>query len=251
MESNRMLELLFELYSETPRQGPGNTWCTRKALEMIPELTEQQTILDVGSGSGAQTADLWRNTSAAIVAVDIFQGFVDSVSKTAARDGQSHRVTARVGDMTKLQFEDGAFDLIWSEGAIYIMGLQAGLTAWQPLLKDNGHVAVSHICWLADEIPPECAEYWQREYPDITTIECNLNIFEQCGYDNIGHFPLPQQAWLEEYYQPLEQALPKFKSRHPNDADARAVIEMTEEEITLYRKYPDVYGYAFFIAKRK
>ena len=37
------------------------------------------------------------------------------------------RLEARVADMRDLDFADGSFDLIWCEGAIYNVGIEAGL----------------------------------------------------------------------------------------------------------------------------
>ena len=36
-----------------------------------------------------------------------------------------------------------SFDVIWSEGAIYIMGFERGLRAWRPLVRTGGYVVVS------------------------------------------------------------------------------------------------------------
>ena len=39
----------------------------------------------------------------------------------------AERLTAQVGDMNDLHFPDGSFDVIWSEGAIFIIGFAKGL----------------------------------------------------------------------------------------------------------------------------
>jgi hypothetical protein len=40
--------------------------------------------------------------------------------------------------MDKLPFGDNIFDLIWSEGAIYIMGFEKGIALWKRHLKPEG-----------------------------------------------------------------------------------------------------------------
>ena len=37
--------------------------------------------------------------------------------------------------MDALDFPEHNFDIIWSEGAIYIMGSEAGLRQWKPMLN--------------------------------------------------------------------------------------------------------------------
>ena len=65
----------------------------------------------------------------------------------------------------------------------------------------------------------------------------------------LGHFVLPDAAWWEHYYNPLGARLPELRRRYERDEDALPVIEMTDAEIVLRRKFPDAYGYAFFVEK--
>ena len=90
---------------------------------------------------------------------------------------------------------DGAFDLIWCEGAIYNVGFEAGLRAWRRLLVRGGHVAVTEVCWRKPNRPAECAAFWNREYPANRDLSALLEAIDGCGYETVGHFPLPASAW--------------------------------------------------------
>lgn len=125
------MELFFELFSDLPRQGPGDSACTRRALSLIPPLSPADRILDIGCGTGAQTMELARNSPASIVAVDFHPPYIEELKRRAAQSGIDARVRPCVGDMTHLDFPPHEFDLVWSEGAIYIMGFDAGLVAWR------------------------------------------------------------------------------------------------------------------------
>ena len=72
------------------------------------------------------------------------QPFLDELARRAADAGVSERVKTVGASMFDLAF-DMHFDLIWSEGAIYIMGFSEGLRAWRPLLKPAGYVAVTEL----------------------------------------------------------------------------------------------------------
>lgn len=63
----------------------------------------------------------------------------------ANASGVAERVKALNMSMLQLSFPPESFDLIWSEGAIYIMGFGNGLTAWKPLLRRGGYVVVSEL----------------------------------------------------------------------------------------------------------
>ena len=65
--------------------------------------------------------------------------------------------------MRRLDFADDSFDLIWCEGAIYNVGVKAGLRDWRRLLRPNGHVALTEVCWRKPDPPAECVAFWKRE----------------------------------------------------------------------------------------
>ncbi len=55
-----------------------------------------------------------------------------------------------------------AVDLIWSEGAIYIMGFSAGLRAWRRLLRPREGYEVIATYRLPDE------DWWREYYSPLT-----------------------------------------------------------------------------------
>ena len=77
----------------------------------------------------------------------------------------------------------------------------------------------------------------------------NLQAIQDAGYRLLGNFRLPEAAWWDEYYRPLEHRIAALESRLPGDQAARAVAEMERREIALYRKYADYYGYEFYVMR--
>jgi len=67
------------------------------------------------------------------------------------------------------------------------------------------------MAWLKDNPPKEIADFWEQVYPAISNIENNLDIIKKCNYKLIGHFPLPEDAWWDLYYNPLQKRLNKLK----------------------------------------
>ena len=119
MAPDRAAALFYELFSGLPRQGPGTTGSTRRALGLVPDVGPRTRVLDVGCGTGAQTLVLARDSPSRIVAVDNHPPFIDALHGKAQELGITNRLDARVADMRRLDFADGSFDLIWCEGAIY------------------------------------------------------------------------------------------------------------------------------------
>ncbi len=249
MAADRTTALFYELFSGLPRQGPGTAASTRLALGLVPGVGPRTRVLDVGCGTGAQTFVLAESSPARIVAVDNHAPFIDALNSKAQELGITDRLEARVADMRRLDFADGSFDLIWSEGAINIMGVEAGLRDWCRLLRRNGHIALTEVCWRKPEPPSACAAFWNREYSAIRDTSTLLEAIEACGYEAVGHFPLPASAWWDDYYRPLQDNVTAFRKRHRDAPDAQELADQCQNEIDIWHAYSEFYGYEFFVLR--
>ena len=251
MDETAYLQALMELYRDLPRQGPGDRESTLKALSLITDLPANPSILDIGCGTGAQTLDLMDAVKCSVTAIDIFNEFLESLQKRAAEKGAASRLRALQKDMNALDFPPESFDLIWSEGAIYIMGFQKGLQQWRPLLKPSGYLAITDISWIKDNPPDQLKEFWGKEYPAIASIDEHIRVIQTAGYTLTGHFTLPESSWWDSYYNPLLDSIANFQSRKAVSPAMPTVTKQTLDEIDLYRKYSDYYGYVFYIMKKE
>jgi len=241
--------VFFEVHSNLPRQGPGNFEATRLAFSHLEMLPDRPRLLDVGCGPGMQTLDLARLTKGSIVAVDNHQPYVDRLSEKIQQSGLDDRVSVVCADMFDLPFAPGEFDVIWSEGAIYIIGFDRGLSQWRSLLKPGGYLAVSELTWLQPNPPEAVRSFWEEGYPAMRTMDENLAAMEENGYAIVDAFPLPESAWWDNYYSPLEQRISQLQRKYSSNAEALQVLDMERQEIDLYRRYSKFYGYVFYIAK--
>jgi ubiquinone/menaquinone biosynthesis C-methylase UbiE len=241
--------IFWEIHSGLPREAPGDNGSTRKAFSMATQLPAKPRILDVGCGPGMQTIELAKMSGGPITAVDTRQSFLDELRRRAEEAGLGQRITPVKASMVAMPFESGSFDLIWSEGAIYVMGFREGLANWRKFLSPNGYIAVTELCWLKSDIPQEARTYW-ADYPGMTTIESTGGIIADCGFKQIGNFVLPDSAWWSDYYDPLEQRLRMLRAKYADAPHAIAQIEEAQREVNLHRKYPDLYGYVFFVTQK-
>jgi ubiquinone/menaquinone biosynthesis C-methylase UbiE len=245
-----MEELFYEIFTELPRQGPGDHDSTIKAFRAIPDLPPAVRILDVGCGTGNQTIDLAGEMNGKIIAVDNYQPFLDRLEYNAKKAGLSDKIEIRIADMFNLRFREESFDIIWSEGAVYILGLQNALEQWKKFLKPQGHIVVSDFNWLVEEPPGEVYDYFMQEAVHATDIEGSRNIISKAGYDLIADFVILEKDWYE-FYNQLEEVLELFRKIKADDKSALGVIDSIHYEIDLFRKYPGTYGYVFYIMQKK
>ncbi|MEN8177741.1 MAG: methyltransferase domain-containing protein [Pseudomonadota bacterium] len=250
MQEERLVELLVKLHKGLSRLGPGSREATLKALALCEFLPDNPEVLDVGCGSGAQTLVLASATQGRIVATDLFHEFIDQLRAAINDKGLGEHIRVEQADMNALPFPEHSFDLIWSEGAIYIMGFDNGLTKWRPLLKPGGYLVVSEVAWFRPDPPLELKDFWDKNYPGIRSVEENLVAAKALGWTPVGNFHLPLKAWTRDYYAPLLERIPTFRIENAENGDAQAVADMTEYEITLLERFHDYYGYEFFILRK-
>jgi ubiquinone/menaquinone biosynthesis C-methylase UbiE len=245
------LELIVDFHKDAERQGPGSSFETIKALNIIGINKKYQLkIADIGCGSGAQTITLAKNIEGQIIAVDLFPEFLGKLNSKAKELGLKDRITTLEKSMEELPFDNEEFDIIWSEGAIYNIGFETGINKWKNYLKTGGYIAVSEITWITNSRPKELEEYWNNEYPEIDTASNKIRILEENGYSPVGYFILSQNSWIDNYYKPIEERFSAFLKKHNNSEMARNMVEENKEEIRKYQKYKDYYSYGFYIAKK-
>jgi SAM-dependent methyltransferase len=248
---DRMAMLFYEVFAGLPRQGPGDAASTLRALALVPGIGPETRVLDVGCGTGLQTRVLAQNSPARFVAIDNHPPFVQELNRHLQALGIADRLEARVGDMRCLDLPPGSFDLIWSEGAISIMGFEAGLREWRRLLVPGGHLAVTEVCWTKPDPPPDCAAFWAEEYPAIRDASTLLEVIGECEYETVGHFALPPSSWWNDYYGPLQRNITEFRARHPDDSDAQKLADQVQREIDVWHAYSEFYSYAFFVMRAR
>ena len=242
-------KIFFEIHKDIPREGSGRDEYTQRAFEMIPKM-DKPLILDIGCGPGLQTIHLARISNGNIIGIDIHQPYLDNLKKLAKRDNLQNRIKTMKMSMMEINFPKEYFDIIWAEGSIFVIGFEKGLKQWKNYIKPGGYLAVHEMTWLNDNPPKEIVDYWKKVYPAISTIEKDIEIIKNCGYKLLGHFPLPEDAWWELYYNPLEERLNRLKVKYKNNSEAMQIINDEFEEIKLFRKYNQCYGSVFYVMQK-
>ncbi|HUX98715.1 MAG TPA: class I SAM-dependent methyltransferase [Candidatus Deferrimicrobium sp.] len=243
-----LMELLFELLKNLPRAGPGNNESTRKVFSMLYDLPPSPKILDIGCGPGMQTIELAKISNGKIVALDIHQPFLDRLLEKAQTERVEDKIEIKTQSMFEMSFEEKIFDIIWVEGAIFIIGFETGLRAWRKFLKEQGFIVISELAWLKKELPTELKEFFEAEYPAIKFHEENIEIIKNIGYNFVNSFILPEEGWWV-YYEPLTIEIESLRRKYKTDQEKLSYLTIAQKEIDLYKKYSSYYGYIFYIIR--
>jgi ubiquinone/menaquinone biosynthesis C-methylase UbiE len=243
-------KLICEYFSNIERQGPGSPEVTLQALSFIDNLTEKSRIADIGCGTGGQTMVLAKHTQGNITGMDLSPDFIRIFNTNAGTQNLQDRVKGVVGSMESLPFQEEELDLIWSEGAIYNIGFERGLTEWRKFLKPGGYIAVSEASWFTESRPEEVEAFWQEAYPEIDLISTRVVQMEKSGYLPVATFMLPENCWTDNYYVPQVKAQEMFLKKYAGNRTAEMFIENQRHEAHLYDKFKSHYGYVFYIGRK-
>jgi len=243
--------VFLDMQLNLPRNGPGSDRTTASVYRTLEGLPAEPEILVMGCGQGNDALTLLRETSARVTAVDIMKPFITSLEEKAEAAGVSgERLLTVCSDFEALDLPHTVFDLIWSEGAIYTVGFEAGLKDWSKYLKPGGLLVASEASWLTDEPDETARRFWSNAYPDMGTVDKNKVHAERTGFSVVQTLTLPQEDWWTDYYQPLIPQIEKARGEFAGDAGVEAMLNEQEEEIRLFEAHGQEYGYVFYVLKK-
>jgi ubiquinone/menaquinone biosynthesis C-methylase UbiE len=246
------LPLLIDLHKQGLRQGPGGDDQSQLVIELAClDRSKPLKVADIGCGTGAGSLYLAKTLNAQIIAVDVIKDFLDELSHRARQAGVEEKISTLTCGMDELSFADDELDIIWSEGSIYNIGFEKGISQWQRFLKSGGLLVVSEMTWTTEFRPTELQDYWTAQYPEIDTASAKIKVLENHGYSPLGHFILPESCWLKEYYEPMEDRFEDFLLRNEHTQEAMIIVDAERKEIEMYRQFKEYYGYGVYIGKKR
>lgn len=190
-------------------------------------------MLDAGCGIGADVALLASALPGArITALDASPVFIAEVAR------RYPDVRAVAGDMRVPP--PGPYDLIWSAGAVYHLGVGEALAAWRDALAPGGRVAFSDLCKRVEDLPEECAAFWASEGLVLRDAEALQTEVEAAGWRVLGADWVSTRGWAA-YYEPLEAALASF--------DNPGLVAAFTAEIACWRQWGETFGYRLIVCE--
>jgi ubiquinone/menaquinone biosynthesis C-methylase UbiE len=201
---------------------------TRKAFRMLPKF-DKPRILDIGCGSGTPTMELARLGQGEVIGIDIDQPALGKLNRKIREAGFTSRVQAVNCSILDMSFPDESFDIIWSEGSIFVIGFEKGLREWKRFLKPNGFMVI---------------------HDEKGNIEEKIEQISKCGYKLLGYFVLSQNTWWAEYFAPLEKLVAKYQRSYTDDPQALEELNQARRELEMFRNNPERNNSVYFVIQK-
>ncbi len=182
---------------------------TRKAFKLLPKCKNPH-ILDIGCGTGVPTIELATISDGHVIGIDIDVTSLDLLQRKIRGTGLNNRVSVIKDSILTMDFPEESFDIIWSEGSIFVIGFEKSLKKWNRFLKPNGFLVI------------------HDENKDKNK---KLGLITKYGYTLTAQFDLSDNLWWLEYYSPLEHLIQKFRHKYPNDSDLGNELNNDQTEI--------------------
>lgn len=200
---------------------------TRRAYQSLPDL-DKPRILDIACGTGVPTILLAELSDGQIVAVDNDRLALKSLRAKIQSAKLTDRIEIIESDIRKLDFPTRSFDIIWAEGALWIVGFENGIGSWKRFLRPAGYLVI------------------HDNYGDI---DSKLASLSGHGFAVIELFKLEPEVWWQSYYAPLELEIEKLRGSVESDPALSAKIETIEKEIRQFREDSSRFTSAFIVAQ--
>ena len=233
----------MEVYADLDWWGPGTAHATRRALTLVPFAPE--TILEIGCGPGMATMTLAEATTARILATDTAEVALDKLRARVAARGLNDRIEVENVDMAAIPAPERPWDVIWSEGSAYILGVEKALADWRALLRPGGVLVFSDMVWRTDKPDDEVRAFWASEYPAMATPTTRAAQARRAGYRVLGYFDMGREA-MDTYYRPLAARLEALAT----DLAGSRVLDDLRREIAVHEAGRGQFGYEMFVLER-
>ena len=132
-------------------------------LARLAALRPDTRVLDVGGGFGGPARTLAVEFGCRVTVIDLTETYVRAAEMLTERLGLAGRVTHRLGNALALPFDDGAFDVVWTQNSGMNIEAKAGLYAgFHRVLRPGGSLVMQEP--MAGPVePPIYPLMWARD----------------------------------------------------------------------------------------
>jgi len=186
-------------------------------------------ILDIGCGTGVPTIELAKISNGHIIGIDIDETSLNMLKRKIKENKLINQVKVIKDSILTMDFPKESFDIIWSEGSVFVTGFENSIKRWHLFLKPDGFLVI---------------------HDENNDKNKKLGLIKKYGYSLVGQFEITDKLWWLEYYKPLELLIQKFRHNYPNDSELNNELNKDQIEIDKCKTNSIVFS-SFFVIMQK
>ena len=140
----------------------------------------------------------------------------------------------------------GCGDLCLTSNALGV----AALKICHDLLRPGGYLAFTDAVWREENPHAEVRAGFELDYPAMGNADQIITTILTTGFELIDHFTLPDQAWWEDFYTPMEDRIKELRHIYRDDPETLTMLDQIGEEPAQHRRHSRFYAYEFFVVRR-
>jgi ubiquinone/menaquinone biosynthesis C-methylase UbiE len=201
---------------------------TRKTYGLIPKIKNPQ-ILDVGCGTGVPTIEIAKISNGHVTGIDIDERLLNILRRKIKEIGLNDKICVLNKSIKMMDFQKESFDIIWSEGAVFVIGFEKSIKDWRELLRPNGYMVL---------------------HDDIKNKSKKLGLIGKNGYQLIAEYDLTFEIWWKEYYSKLEKLVESYEDKKPLDPKLRKEIDSDQNQVYMCKSNPELVRSFYTVIKK-
>ena len=160
-------------------------WKHSSILADAAGITEGQKVLDICSALGAGLRFLEKKYGIKGYGLDATPHMIDEAIIRTASDGQSDKITYKVGNAENIPWDDNEFDVVWGEDAwCYVGDKEKLIQEASRVLKPGGTIAFTDWIEGPQGMDEETAQRICSfmKFPDVLNREKYVELLEKHGF---------------------------------------------------------------------
>lgn len=166
----------------------GGGLATTIAQARVADIPRGAALLDAGCGIGGPSRYLAAAYDCRVEAIDLTPDYVETAKALNEMTDLGGRIAVQVASVTDLPFEDGRFDVVWSQNVTMNVEDKPGMFAEAlRVLRPGGTFTFSHLA-EGPEGPPDYPMPWamQAEASFLGTPDDILGLLEDTGFTHVA-----------------------------------------------------------------
>jgi ubiquinone/menaquinone biosynthesis C-methylase UbiE len=179
----------FMAYLEVPFFNIGGTPSVDELAKRCM-INEKSHILDVGCGTGGNSAYLAKNFGCRVTGIDISELMIEKAMMRAEDLQMEDKLTFSVGDAYDLDYSDESFDAVITVFVSQFLDLGKAFPKFKRVLRKGGYLGVNEM-YRENPVPEEFVEkvdYAEQVFQELTNLPFRLRspIDWRHGFDEAG-----------------------------------------------------------------